>query len=94
MTRHSRSGHRRRDRAGIGAEGGAATRRSYQYRDARDLPDVHRLRGSVLLPLCYDDRDRFVHAGIHPGQAARGRSDDDLIWIREPFFRTRVITAA
>ena len=66
-------------------EGGAATLRSYQIADARDLPDEH-VTWLRSLPLCYDDGHRFfVHAGIDPDKPLAAQSDHDLIWIREPF---------
>jgi len=78
--------------------GGAATLASYGVRNAGDrpvapvhaeallavppehaaflnaLPTSHR-RGAVL----------FVHAGIRPGVAVEDQTEDDLVWIRQPF---------
>lgn len=31
----------------------------------------------------------FVHAGIRPGVALKGQTEDDLVWIREPFLGYR-----
>jgi serine/threonine protein phosphatase 1 len=38
------------------------------------------------LPLTYDDGvNFFVHAGIRPGVALEAQTEEDLLWIREPF---------
>lgn len=38
------------------------------------------------LPICLvAGRHLFVHAGVQPGIALNDQSDDDLMWIREPF---------
>lgn len=41
------------------------------------------------LPLYYEDAHHiFVHAGIRPGITMGEQSADDLLWIREEFFRS------
>lgn len=49
------------------------------------IPDSHRrfLRG--LRPFHRRDEALFVHAGIRPGVPLEDQSEDDLLWIREPF---------
>ncbi|OGO95641.1 MAG: serine/threonine protein phosphatase [Coxiella sp. RIFCSPHIGHO2_12_FULL_44_14] len=65
-------------------------------KNARELP---RLRDCLLkkipqahwdffksLHLFYQLGDYyFVHAGVHPGVALESQTEDDLLWIREPF---------
>jgi serine/threonine protein phosphatase 1 len=66
-------------------EGGTATLRSYGVARASDLPPAH-VAWMRSLPLYYDDGQRFfVHAGIDPDKPLNAQSDNDLIWIREPF---------
>ena len=66
-------------------EGGTATLRSYGVARASDLPREH-VAWMRSLPLHYDDGQRFfVHAGIDPDKPLHAQSDNDLIWIREPF---------
>lgn len=65
--------------------GGEQTLESYGVNDPSDLPPEHLdwMRG---LPLQTSDRHRlFVHAGIRPGVALSDQSEQDLLWIREPF---------
>lgn len=82
--------------------GGAATLASYGVRAASDRPVApvhaeavaqvpaahrrfldalpsHHLRGEVL----------FVHAGIRPGVDLHAQTEDDLVWIRDPFLEDR-----
>jgi serine/threonine protein phosphatase 1 len=33
---------------------------------------------------------RFVHAGLRPGYAIESQSDEDLVWIREPFLQSNM----
>ncbi|WP_161992771.1 metallophosphoesterase [Aureimonas leprariae] len=52
-------------------------------RDAVSAEHIEFLRA---LPVCaYTDRLVFAHAGVRPGVALRRQTDDDLMWIREPF---------
>jgi serine/threonine protein phosphatase 1 len=65
--------------------GGKATLESYGVDDPSDLP-IRLLDWLRSLPLTTSDRHRmFVHAGIKPGVALASQSDEDLLWIREPF---------
>jgi serine/threonine protein phosphatase 1 len=65
--------------------GGEATLESYGVDDPGDLPIEH-LEWLRSLPLTTSDHHRmFVHAGIRPGIALSSQSDQDLLWIREPF---------
>ena len=64
---------------------GGATLASYGVTHANELPAEH-LWWFRNLPICHDDGRRyFVHAGVKPGIALDRQSDEDLIWIREPF---------
>ena len=65
--------------------GGAATLRSYGVKQAKELPKQH-LGWLQSLPTRFDDGLRlFVHAGIRPDSSLDRQSEDDLLWIREPF---------
>ena len=67
------------------ANGGEQTLDSYGVNDPNSLPAPH-LEWIKALPLRFGDQKRlFVHAGIRPGVAIADQSDDDLLWIREPF---------
>lgn len=53
------------------------------------MPGSHRdffLNGLSLLH--EDSRAIFVHAGLRPGVALAQQSDEDLLWIRDPFLRS------
>ncbi|MCW2221544.1 serine/threonine protein phosphatase 1 [Bradyrhizobium japonicum] len=65
--------------------GGERTLESYGVDDACDLPAEH-LAWLRQLPLMHSDRHRlFAHAGIRPGVPLSLQSQEDLLWIREPF---------
>lgn len=65
--------------------GGEQTLESYGVGDPSDLPAEH-LLWMQQLPLMQRDRHRlFVHAGIRPGIPPAIQSEEDLLWIREPF---------
>lgn len=65
--------------------GGGSTLASYGVMHASELPDAH-MRWFRNRSVCHDDGRRyFVHAGVQPGIALDRQSDEDLIWIREPF---------
>jgi serine/threonine protein phosphatase 1 len=65
--------------------GGEQTLESYGVDDPSDLPAEH-LDWMRSLPLHTRDCHRlFVHAGIRPGITLASQSDEDLLWIREPF---------
>jgi serine/threonine protein phosphatase 1 len=67
------------------ANGGEATLESYGVDDPSDLPVDH-LAWLRSLPLKTSDHHRmFVHAGIRPRISLSSQSDEDLLWIREPF---------
>jgi serine/threonine protein phosphatase 1 len=67
------------------ANGGEQTLESYGVNDPSSLPAAH-LEWIKALPLRFADQKRlFVHAGIRPGVAIADQSEDDLLWIREPF---------
>ncbi|MFK7755047.1 MAG: metallophosphoesterase [Sedimentitalea sp.] len=78
--------------------GGPTTLASYGVENAetRPLPEVQAEAQSKIpeshlqflesLPLTLEqDGKLFVHAGIKPGIALPDQTEDDLIWIREPF---------
>lgn len=78
--------------------GGLATLASYgvdtaehrsvaeMLRDAQDLVPAAHLDFLESLPLVLErDGLLFVHAGIRPGLPLDQQSEDDLIWIRDPF---------
>ena len=66
-------------------QGGGATLRSYGVARATELPPDH-LAWLRSLRVSYDDGRRFfVHAGVVPGTPLDAQSEDDMIWIREPF---------
>lgn len=72
--------------------GGDATLASFGGRDRADLsviPEAHLawIRG---LALAHQTEHRlYVHAGVNPDRALDDQSPDDLLWIREPFLRSR-----
>ncbi|MEP0989424.1 metallophosphoesterase family protein [Roseobacter sp.] len=50
------------------------------------VPDTHRAFLAELPALHQEGELVFVHAGIRPGVALDKQIEDDLIWIRQPFF--------
>ena len=67
------------------ASGGEQTLDSYGVNDPANLPADH-LAFMTTLPLTFFDGERlFVHAGIRPDVAIAAQSEQDLLWIREPF---------
>lgn len=75
-------------------EGGVETLRSYRLppfaAPQGSIPGAHlqflrELPISLSLPGWY-----FVHAGIRPGLSLAAQTDEDLIWIREPFLSARL----
>jgi serine/threonine protein phosphatase 1 len=65
--------------------GGEQTLESYGVDDPSDLPAEH-LDWLRSLPLTVRDNHRlYVHAGIRPGTPLSSQSEEDLLWIREPF---------
>ena len=53
--------------------------------DERVLDDA---RWLATLPLIHQDQHRiYVHAGLRPRMPLDEQTDDDLLWIREPFLR-------
>lgn len=66
--------------------GGGQTLASYGTSDVAGLPRDH-LDWIAALPLFFDDGRRFfVHAGVNPAVPLDQQSEEDLLWIREPFF--------
>ncbi|MET4071099.1 serine/threonine protein phosphatase 1 [Bradyrhizobium sp. S3.2.6] len=71
------------------ANGGEQTLDSYGVGDPCELPKEH-LAWIDALPLTFTDRGRlFVHAGIRPGVPVPDQTEDDVLWIREPFLSSR-----
>jgi serine/threonine protein phosphatase 1 len=69
--------------------GGGDTLASYGVESARKLPAEH-LRWFASLKTSFDDGRRFfVHAGVDPERPLDAQSEDDLVWIREPFLSQR-----
>lgn len=67
------------------ANGGEQTLDSYGVNDPSDLPAEH-LSWIQQLPRMHKDPYRlFVHAGIRPGVPVALQSEEDLLWMREPF---------
>jgi serine/threonine protein phosphatase 1 len=67
------------------ANGGAMTLASYGVGRAGDILPAH-LEWFRSLPLATADEKRFfVHAGVRPGVPLQQQSEEDLLWIREPF---------
>jgi serine/threonine protein phosphatase 1 len=73
--------------------GGRETIRSYvpggDLRSfAASLPPEHLRFYESLVSWHADDHGIYVHAGIRPGVSPGDSSDDDLLWIREPFIES------
>jgi serine/threonine protein phosphatase 1 len=69
--------------------GGRDTLASYGVRSVNALPAEH-LRWFAALPASFDDGRRFfVHAGVNPDRPLDAQTDEDLVWIREPFLSRR-----
>lgn len=69
--------------------GGDATLASYGVQKVRDIPAAH-LEWMKGLPCYYEDDLRlFVHAGVDLGRPLSKQSENDLLWIREPFLSDR-----
>ena len=67
------------------ANGGQQTLESYGVDDPNDLPGAH-IDWIRTLPLMTREHGRlFVHAGIRPNVPIASQSEEDLLWIREPF---------
>ena len=79
--------------------GGRGTLESYgvTYPDDMDKHEIHKLALPAIPPThlefirnlpTYVETDKyiFVHAGIRPNVAMADQSEDDLVWIRGPFF--------
>jgi serine/threonine protein phosphatase 1 len=67
------------------ANGGETTLEAYRIGDPSDMPADH-LAWIRALPVCLHHGNRFfVHAGIRPGIPLGDQSEDDMLWIREPF---------
>jgi serine/threonine protein phosphatase 1 len=69
--------------------GAAVTLQSYGVARAAALPAQH-LEWFRSLPCSYDDgRRHFVHAGVDPRVPLTQQSEEDQLWIREPFLSHR-----
>jgi serine/threonine protein phosphatase 1 len=65
--------------------GADQTLASYGISEAADMPGEH-VDWVAALPLCFDDGRRyFVHAGVDPRRPLGRQSEQDQLWIREPF---------
>jgi serine/threonine protein phosphatase 1 len=78
--------------------GGEQTLESYNVPDPmlvqpdswrRCVPDTHMAFLDRLQPMHREGDYVFTHAGIRPGVALKSQSQDDLMWIREPFLSDR-----
>lgn len=53
---------------------------------AREVVPQHHVDFLRDLPVCLSiGKYLFVHAGIRPGQSLENQTDEDMMWIREPF---------
>ncbi|WP_283809611.1 metallophosphoesterase family protein [Bradyrhizobium manausense] len=69
--------------------GGEQTLDSYGADDPSELPAEH-ISWMKQLPLVHEDRQRlFVHAGIRLDVPLALQSEEDLLWIREPFLSSK-----
>jgi serine/threonine protein phosphatase 1 len=68
--------------------GGDAVLASYRVTSPREIPaDV--LDWLRTLPTSHEDGQRYyVHAGLRPGVRFQDQTEEDKIWIREPFLDT------
>jgi serine/threonine protein phosphatase 1 len=71
------------------ANGGDATLASYGVRGASDMP-ADAVAWCRSLPTHREGGRRYyVHAGVRPGLSLAQQSDEDRLWIREPFLSAR-----
>jgi serine/threonine protein phosphatase 1 len=69
--------------------GGGETLDSYDVEQALDLP-AELVEWADALPLSFDDGRRlFVHAGLNPRVPLDRQTEQDVLWIREPFLSSR-----
>jgi serine/threonine protein phosphatase 1 len=65
--------------------GGQRTLASYDADDPREISGDH-LAWFESLPLSHSEGSRmYVHAGVLPGTPLDAQTEEDLLWIREPF---------
>jgi serine/threonine protein phosphatase 1 len=65
--------------------GAAETLVSYGIEDPAAMPSRD-IDWVAALPFCFDDGARyFVHAGVNPDRPLDQQSEQDQLWIREPF---------
>src|SRR3977135_1785183 len=65
--------------------GGQQTLASYVADDPSEIPADH-LAWFASLPLSHSRAGRMcVHAGVRPGTPLDAQTEEDLLWIREPF---------
>ena len=68
--------------------GGGSTLASYGVQEAAEIPAADRDWMAGLPTFFEDDRRCFVHAGLNPDVPDRAaQSDEDRLWIREPFLQ-------
>jgi serine/threonine protein phosphatase 1 len=68
--------------------GGDATLASFGVRAPFSMP-IHVLEWLNSLPVVFEDETHYyVHAGLRPGRRFQDQSDEDRLWIREPFLDT------
>jgi serine/threonine protein phosphatase 1 len=85
LTGAAAAGRSDRDLMQWWANGGEQTLDSYGVKDPSALPS-HHLAWIKALPLRFADPKRlYVHAGLRPDVALADQTEDDLLWIREPF---------
>jgi len=65
--------------------GGEETLEAYGIDDPSDVPLDHLAWLKTLPIYARDDKRFFVHAGIKPGVSIDAQSNDNMLWIREPF---------
>jgi serine/threonine protein phosphatase 1 len=77
--------HDGKDEAHWLVNGGDTTLDSYGVDAAADIPAAH-LAWLASLPLTTSDENRlYVHGGVRPGVPLQEQTENDLLWIREPF---------
>ena len=71
--------------------GAVAEKALVQIRDqlAERLPDQHIKFFNSLIPSYQDGDFMFVHAGVNPKLPLSKNTEEDLLWIRDPFLKHR-----
>jgi serine/threonine protein phosphatase 1 len=65
--------------------GGRETLKSYGVSEETDLPFMHKQFFRETRHYYEDDLRYFVHAGINPYRKLKDQTNEDRLWIREPF---------